>query len=176
MSEAVNAVVPSTPVIGRGAHFHPPTWERLAFAAHAAEVEVDTNTGTVTILNYVAAHDVGRVLNPTACENQIQGGVVMGLNAALMEGLLYDEATGLPITDNILEYKMMSIHDVPANIGVIMVERPKEYGVYGAHGIGEPPIALPPPTLANAIYNAVGVWVEDMPITRDKILRALGTA
>jgi xanthine dehydrogenase molybdenum-binding subunit len=93
-----------------------------------------------------------------------------------MEGLLYDEATGLPITDNILEYKMMSIHDVPANIGVIMVERPKEYGVYGAHGIGEPPIALPPPTLANAIYNAVGVWVEDMPITRDKILRALGTA
>jgi CO/xanthine dehydrogenase Mo-binding subunit len=176
MAEAVNAVVPNTPVLGRGAHFHPPTWERLAFGAHAAEVEVDTNTGTVIILNYVAAHDVGRVLNPAACENQIQGGVVMGLNAAMMEGLLYDEATGLPITDNILEYKMMSIHDVPPNIDVIMVERPKEYGVYGSHGIGEPPIAIPPPTLANAIYNAIGVWVEDMPITRDKILRALGTA
>lgn len=176
VAEAVNAVVPNTPVIGRGAHFHPPTWERLAFAAHAAEVEVDTNTGTVTVTNYVAAHDVGRVLNPGACENQIQGGVVMGLNAALTEGLLYDQATGLPITDNILEYKMLSIHDVPRNIEVIMIEQPKEYGVYGAHGIGEPPIALPPPVIANAIYNAIGVWVEDLPISRDKILSALGTA
>lgn len=176
LAEAVNAVVPNTPVIGRGAHFHPPTWERLAFAAHAAEVEVDTNTGSITITNYVASHDVGRVLNPGACENQIQGGVVMGLNATLMEGLLYDEATGLPITDNILEYKMISIHDVPPNIDVIMVEHPKEYGVYGAHGIGEPPLAVPAPTIANAVYNAIGVWVEHLPLTRDKVLSALGTA
>jgi len=176
MADAVDAVVPNTPVIGRGAHFHPPDWERLAFGSHAAEVEVDTVTGTVTITNYVAAHDVGRALNPAALENQIQGGVVMGLNHTLLEGLLYDEATGLPITDNILEYKMISIHDVPPNIDVIFVEHPKEYGVYGAHGIGEPPLSIPAPTIANAIYNAIGVWVEDLPITRDKILSALGTA
>jgi CO/xanthine dehydrogenase Mo-binding subunit len=176
MADAVNAVVPNTPVIGRGAHFHPPDWERLAFGSHAAEVEVDTITGSVKVTSYVAAHDVGRALNPAACENQIQGGVVMGLNHTLLEGLLYDEATGLPITDNILEYKMISIHDVPATIDVIMVEHPKEYGVYGAHGIGEPPLSIPAPTIANAIYNAIGVWVEDLPITRDKILSALGTA
>jgi|GEM_PF-290586 len=176
MADAVNAVVPNTPVIGRGAHFHPPDWERLAFGSHAAEVEVDTLTGAVKVINYVAAHDVGRALNPAACENQIQGGVVMGMNHTLLEGLLYDEATGLPITDNILEYKMISIHDVPPEIDVIFVEHPKEYGVYGAHGIGEPPLSIPAPTIANAIYNAVGVWVESLPITRDKILAALGSA
>jgi xanthine dehydrogenase molybdenum-binding subunit len=176
VAEAVATVLPGTPVIGRGAHFHEPTWERLAWAAHAAEVEVDIGTGTVTVLRYVAAHDVGRALNPKAVEQQIQGGVVMGLGAALTEELLVDKATGRPITDNILEYKMLSIRDVPREIEVIMVENPKAYGVYGAHGIGEPPLALPPPTIANAVYNAIGVWVESLPITRDKILAGLKKA
>ncbi|MFQ5856436.1 MAG: xanthine dehydrogenase family protein molybdopterin-binding subunit [Anaerolineae bacterium] len=174
VADAVGAVVPRSPVIGRGAHFHPPDWTRLAFAAHAAEVEVDTATGTVTVLNYVAAHDIGRALNPQAVEQQIQGGVTMALSHTLFEGLFIDQATGLPLTDNILEYKMISIRDVPRSIDVIMVERPKEYGVYGAHGIGEPPIAVPAPTIINAVYNAIGVWVESLPISRDKILTALG--
>jgi CO/xanthine dehydrogenase Mo-binding subunit len=176
VADAVTSVVPNSPVIGRGAHFHPPDWTRLAFASHAAEVEVDTVTGTVKVVNYVAAHDVGRALNPKVVEEQIQGGVTMGLNAALFEGLFVDKATGLPITDNILEYKMISIHDVPRNIEVVIVEHPKEYGVYGAHGIGEPPLSVPPPTIMNAIYNAIGAWVESTPITRSKILAALGTA
>lgn len=176
VAEAVPTVLPGTPVIGRGAHFHDPKWERLAWAAHAAEVEVDTGTGTVKVLRYVAAHDVGRALNPKAVEQQIQGGVIMGLGAALTEQLLIDKATGIPITDNILEYKMLSIQDVPRQIEVIIVENPKEYGVYGAHGIGEPPIAVPPPTIANAVYNAIGVWIESLPITREKILAALKKA
>jgi len=173
VADAVTAVVPNSSVYGRGAHFHPPTWERLAFASHAAEVEVDTLTGEIKVLNYAAAHDVGRALNPTALENQIQGGVMMGLSAAMYEGLFSDLATGLPISDNILEYKMISIRDVPRNIQAIMVEHPKEYGVYGAHGIGEPPIALPSPTIINAVYNAIGVWIEDTPLTRDKVLAAV---
>jgi CO/xanthine dehydrogenase Mo-binding subunit len=172
--DAVTSVVPSSPVIGRGAHFHPPTWQRLAFASHAAEVEVDTATGSIEVTRYVAAHDVGRVLNPQAVEQQLQGGVTMGLNVALFEGLFTDLATGLPVTDNILEYKMISIHDVPREIEIIAVERPKEYGVYGAHGIGEPPLGPPPPTIMNAVYNAVGVWVGDTPMSRDKVLAALG--
>ncbi len=176
VADAVTTVVPNSPVIGRGAHFHPPTWERLAFAAHAAEVEVDTLTGSINVTNYVAAHDVGRVLNPQALDQQIQGGVMMGISATIYEGLMYDRATGLPISDNILEYKMVSIQDVPRDITVIAVERPKEYGVFGAHGIGEPPLAVPPPTIINAVYNAIGVWIGDMPLTRNKVLAALAAA
>ncbi len=176
VAEAVAAVMPGTPVLGRGAHFHDPKWERLAWGAHAAEVEVDIGIGTAKVIRYVAAHDVGRALNPKAVEEQIQGGVVMGLGAALTEQLLIDKATGRPISDNILEYKMLSIQDVPREIEVILVENPKEYGVYGVHGIGEPPLALPGPTIANAIYNATGVWLESLPITRDKILAALKKA
>lgn len=173
VAEAVTSIVPNSSVMGRGAHLHPPTWARLAFAAHAAEVEVDTLTGAIHVTNYVAAHDVGRALNPAALENQIQGGVIMGISAALYEGLFNDEATGLPISDNILEYKMISIWDVPRDVTAIMVERPKEYGVFGAHGIGEPPIALVPPAIINAVYNAVGVWIGDLPLSREKVLTAL---
>jgi CO/xanthine dehydrogenase Mo-binding subunit len=173
LGNAVNAVVPGTSVIGRGAHFHPGTWDRIAFAAHAAEVEVDTVTGSVTVINYVAAHDVGKAINPVGTIQQIEGGAIMGIGAALTEGLKVDFATGLPLNGNLLDYKVLSIKDVPRHIEVILVEQPKEYGVFGAHGVGEPPIATPPPTIANAVYNAVGAWVEQMPITRDKLLAAM---
>ncbi|MBI4212706.1 MAG: xanthine dehydrogenase family protein molybdopterin-binding subunit [Chloroflexi bacterium] len=163
----------SNPIIGRGAHIHPPTWERVAFATHAAEVEVDTVTGTISVTKYVAAHDVGRALNRMATEQQIEGGVIVGLGLALTEQLLVDGATGIPINDNILDYKVPTIKDVPEKIDVIMVENAKEYGVFGAHGIGEPPAALGFSVMVNAVYNAVGVWVEDMPLTREKVLNAL---
>ena len=163
----------NNPIIGRGAHIHERTWERIAFATHAAEVEVDTLTGSIKLMKYVAAHDVGRALNPFAVEQQIEGAVIMGLGAALLEENLVDPATGLPINDNILEYKALSIKDVPRKIDVVLVQNLKAYGVFGAHGIGEPPIALPAPTVSNAIYNAVGVRLESMPMTRVKLLAAL---
>lgn len=165
--------VANNPIIGRGAHIHETDWDRIAFGAHAAEVEVDTVTGSVKVLKYVAAHDVGRALNPFALEQQIEGAVIMGIGAALLEENLVDQATGLPINDNILEYKALSIKDVPRKIDVVLVENTKQYGVYGAHGIGEPPIALPPPTISNAIYNAVGARLESLPMTRVKLLGAL---
>ncbi len=173
VSDAVAALVPGSPIIGRGVHAHEPTWERLAWAAHAAEVEVDTITGTVKVIKYVAAHDVGRALNPMAVEQQIEGGAIMGIGQALTEELLVDKATGIPINPNILDYKVLSIKDVPKTIEVIMIENPKDYGVFGAHGIGEPPNALGMPLMACAVYNAIGVWVERMPITRDKVLNGL---
>jgi xanthine dehydrogenase molybdenum-binding subunit len=163
----------NNPILGRGAHIHEATWERIGFAAHAAEVEVDTFTGSVKIIKYVAAHDVGKAINPFATEQQIEGGVIMGIGAALLEENLVDKSTGLPINDNILEYKALSIKDVPRKIDVIMVEKTKKYGVYGAHGVGEPPTAVPPPTLSNAIYNAIGVRLESMPMTRNKVLAGL---
>ncbi|MBI4495038.1 MAG: xanthine dehydrogenase family protein molybdopterin-binding subunit [Chloroflexi bacterium] len=163
----------NNPIIGRGAHVHPPTWERVAFATHTAEIEVDTITGSIAVTRYVAAHDVGRALNPLGVEQQIEGGVIMGLGQALTEALLVDQSTGLPLNDNILDYKVLSIKDVPRKIDVIMVEKPKEYGVFGAHGIGEPPLGAVASTMINAVYNAVGVWVEDIPLTRDRVLAAL---
>jgi CO/xanthine dehydrogenase Mo-binding subunit len=171
MTDVIGAA--NNPIIGRGAHIHERTWERIGFGAHAAEVEVDTVTGSIKVLKYVAAHDVGRALNPFAVEQQIEGGVIMGLGAALGEENLVDQATGLPINDNMLEYKALSIKDVPRKIDVIMVEKTKQYGVFGAHGVGEPPTAIPPPTISNAIYNAVGVRLESMPMTRVKLLAAL---
>jgi xanthine dehydrogenase molybdenum-binding subunit len=161
------------PILGRSIFTQDQSYERVAFAAHAAEVEVDTVTGAVNVLRYVAAHDVGRAINPFALEQQIEGGVVMALGATLTEQLLSDVATGLPLNPNMLDYKPLSIKDAPKDIEVILIENPKEYGVFGSHGIGEPPMAPPAPTIASAVYNAVGAWVTDMPITREKVLAAL---
>jgi xanthine dehydrogenase molybdenum-binding subunit len=164
------------PIMGRSIYTQDPQWERTAWAAHAAEIELDTTTGSINITKYVAAHDVGRAINPFALEQQIEGGVVMSLGAALTEQLLSDVATGLPLNPNMLDYKPLSIKDAPKDIQVILVEHPKEYGVFGAHGIGEPPMAPAAPTMASAVYNAVGVWITDMPITREKVLAALKSA
>jgi CO/xanthine dehydrogenase Mo-binding subunit len=161
------------PILGRGVHIQDPTWYRVAHAAHAAEIEVDIVTGSIKVLRYVAGHDVGRALNPFALEQQIEGGVIMGLGAALTEEMLVDEATGLPINDNILDYKALSINDIPRTIEIVLVEHTKEYGVYGAHGIGEPVMGPPGPVICNAVFNAIGVRVDSLPVTRDKILAAL---
>jgi len=164
------------PILGRSIYTQDPQWERTAFASHAAEVEVDTVTGSITVTRYVAAHDVGRALNPFTLEQQIEGGVVMALGSALTEQLLSDNATGLPLNPNMLDYKPLTIKDAPRDIKVILVEHPKEYGVFGAHGIGEPPMASPAPTITNAVHNAIGVWIQDMPITREKVLAARKSA
>jgi xanthine dehydrogenase molybdenum-binding subunit len=164
------------PILGRSIYTQDPQWERTAWAAHAAEIEVDTVTGSINVVHYVAAHDVGSAINPFALEQQIEGGVVMALGATLTEQLLSDAATGLPLNPNMLDYKPLSIKDAPKDIKVILIEHPKEYGVFGAHGIGEPPMSPPAPTIASAVYNAVGAWITDMPITREKVLAALKSA
>jgi xanthine dehydrogenase molybdenum-binding subunit len=99
----------------------------------------------------------------------------MALGAVFTEEMLRDQMTGLPLNPNLLDYRPLSIEDVPEDIEVILIERPKEYGVFGAHGIGEPPMAPPAPAVAAAVYNAVGVWMEHMPITREKLLAQLKT-
>ncbi len=166
----------SGPIIGRGLHQQDPTWERVAWYSHAAEIEVDAVTGSIKVTKYVAAHDIGKAINPMGLEQQIEGGVIMGLGAALTEEMLVDQATGLPLNDNILEYRALTIKDIPRTIDVILVEHARDYGVYGAHGIGEPPINPPCAVIANAVYNAIGVRVDRMPVTREKILAALKAA
>jgi CO/xanthine dehydrogenase Mo-binding subunit len=160
------------PIHGKSEYIQDTIWERLAWAAHAAEVEVDIVTGSVKITKYVAAHDLGKAINPFASQQQIEGGVVMAVGAVLTEELLVDKATGLPLNPNLLDYKPLSIKDAPL-ADVIIIEKPKAYGVFGAHGLGEPPMGPPAPAIVNAVYNAVGVWVTEMPLTRDKLLAAI---
>ena len=162
----------ATSIIGKSDYLQPTNWEQTAWAAHAAEVEVDTVTGTVKITRYVAAHDVGKAFNPFSIRQQVEGGVVMATGAVFTEELLIDKATGLPLNPNLLDYRPLSIKDAPL-AEVIIVEKPKAYGTFGGHGMGEPPMGPPAPTIVNAVYNAVGVWVTEMPLTRDKLLAAL---
>src|SRR6266516_2085946 len=115
------------PILGRSLYRQDDDWERTAWAAHAVEVEVDTGIGSVKILKYVAAHDVGKAINPFAVEQQIEGGVVMALGAVFHEQLLIDASTGLPINANMLDYRPPSILDVPESIDVVLFEKPKKY-------------------------------------------------
>jgi len=171
ISSIVNAS--GTTIVGRGVHRNDGRWERTCYAAHAAEVEVDTLTGTVAVTKYVAVHDVGRVINALGAEQQVEGGVIMSLGSSLYEEMLTDQATGLPLNGNLLEYRVPSIKDVPEKIEVYFVEKPKEYGVYGAHGLGEPPMGPPGATIANAVHNAIGIWFDELPINRTRLTAAL---
>jgi CO/xanthine dehydrogenase Mo-binding subunit len=162
----------ATSIIGKSDYLQPTNWEQTAWAAHAAEVEVDTVTGSVKITRYVAAHDVGKAFNPFSIRQQVEGGVVMATGAVFTEELLIDKATGLPLNPNLLDYRPLSIKDAPL-AETIIIEKPKAYGTFGGHGLGEPPMGPPAPTIVNAVYNAVGVWVTEMPLTRDKLLAAL---
>ncbi len=161
------------PLEGVGVHDRPDaSSERVACGAHAAEVEVDTATGLVRVVRYVAVHDVGRVLNRLAVEQQIEGGVLFGLGGALFEELLYDGQTGLALNANILDYKAPAISDFP-RIELDFVEFPQAYGPYGALAVGQ--ASTPPtwPVVVNAVHNALGLWLHDLPLTRKKVLDVL---
>jgi CO/xanthine dehydrogenase Mo-binding subunit len=141
-----------------------PHWHQ---GAGAAEVEVDTETGRVTILRYSAASFAGRVVNPRMAQLQNDGNVIFGLGPALMEQIVYDG--GQATNPNLADYAIPSIRDIPAELISLCIESSKGE----MHGIGE--MTLPPvaPAIANAIEDAVGVRIKDLPITAEKILRAL---
>ncbi len=141
-----------------------------AYGAHGVEVEVDRQTGQVKILKYIAAHDVGKAINPMLLEGQIYGGGLMGLGYALGERMIFDR--GVLKNGNFLDYKMPTVKDVPP-VEAVIVETDDENGPFGAKGIGEPGLVPTAPAIANAIYDAVGVRIKDLPITPEKVLRAL---
>jgi CO/xanthine dehydrogenase Mo-binding subunit len=162
-----------SPIIGRGSGRPPQNVALLTFAAHFAEVAVDTLTGRVEVVRLIAAHDVGRAINLLGCENQIQGGAIMGIGFGLMERLYLDGQTGICVNPNMVDFKIPSILDVPM-VEPIIVEPEDPYGPFGAKGVGEPPYSLPAPAIANAIYNAVGVRFNEIPINIRSILDGLG--
>jgi CO/xanthine dehydrogenase Mo-binding subunit len=141
-----------------------------AFGAHGVEVEVDEESGKVKILNYVAAHDVGRAINPMLLEGQVYGGVTMGVGYALTEQLIMHK--GEVMNPNFRDYKLLTCKDrIP--IKAIVVETQDPDGPFGAKGIGEPGCVPTAPAIANAVYDAIGVRIKDLPITPEKILAAL---
>lgn len=143
-----------------------------SFAAHFAEVEVDTWTGQVTITRYVAAHDSGTIINRLPAESQIKGGVVQGIGMAFTEELLIDRATAIPINPNYRDGKIPTHFEAP-EVEVIFIEHPDPYGPFGGKVIGEPPITPVVATIANAVFNATGKRIKELPITPDKILKAV---
>lgn len=140
------------------------------FAAHGAEVEVDERTGRVRLVDYVAAHDVGRALNPTLVDGQIVGGAVMGIGAALGEELI--RTHGRVVNAAYINYALPRAGDVPA-ITPVIVEGYDAEGPQGAKSVGEIPIIPPPPAIGNAIAHACGIRLRDAPFTPDKVLTAL---
>jgi CO/xanthine dehydrogenase Mo-binding subunit len=141
------------------------------FGAHAAEVEVDTETGVVRVLRYAAAHDVGRAINPQSVEGQIQGGAVQGLGYGLFEEVIVED--GINQTTSFASYLIPSAADVP-DVEAIVGESGEGLGPFNARGIGEPPIGPPAAAVANAIEAATGARITRLPITAERVARALG--
>jgi xanthine dehydrogenase YagR molybdenum-binding subunit len=132
------------------------------------EVEVNTDTGKIKVIKVVAVHDFGFVLNRMTAENQIFGGVIQGLSWALYENRLLDEQTGRMVNPNFETYKIAHSKEIP-EIVTIIYDQPER----GVIGLGEPPVIPTAGAIANAVSNACGVRFYEIPITPDKVIRAL---
>src|SRR6266446_735785 len=142
-----------------------------AFCAELARIEVDPDTGEVTIHDFVVVQDVGKAINPLGVEGQMQGGAVQSIGMALTEALTFDDQ-GRLTKPSLLDYKKLTAADLP-NIETIIVEKPAPAGPFGARGVGEPPIVPAPAALANAIHDATGIRLTELPLTPERIALAM---
>jgi xanthine dehydrogenase molybdenum-binding subunit len=152
-------------------HGQAPQTTAPSFCAVFAEVEVDRDTGQVSVLRVVVAQDVGRAINPSIVEGQIQGAVHQGIGLALTEGLVIDPETGTLLNGTYMDYRLLTSADSPS-IEVVLVEEPDPTGPSGARGIGEPGIVVAAPAIANAILHAIGVAPTQLPLTAERVLEA----
>lgn len=170
-------------IAGRGGFFKPAavkdpetgaadSWSTESFGTCIAEVEVDTDTGEVSVIKLINAYDTGKAINPMLCEGQIEGGAVMGIGMALMENIY-------PANPKI-DFQPHSLHDyvIPTAVDTgdlvsIIIEKPCANGPYGAKGFGEMTMNAPPAAISNAIYDAVGVRICELPITPELVLKGL---
>lgn len=159
---------PATKPLGQGGNMH----FAYSFAAQGAQVEVDFATGEVRVLKIIAAHDVGKSINPLGLLGQIEGGVVMGVGNALTEEFIVED--GRIFSDRLARYRMPSITHAPEIISII-VEHPTADGPYGAKGIGEIGSIPTTPAITNAVFNACGVRVTRLPIDQDWLAREIAS-
>ncbi len=157
---------PETKPLGQGGDMH----FAFSFAAQAAEVEVNTLTGEVSVLRLISANDVGFAVNPLGLRGQIEGGAMMGLGHALTENFIVKD--GNVVTDRLSRYRMPSITMTP-EIKPFVIEHPVPEGPYGAKGVGEIVIIPTSPAITNAIYNAVGVRLDRLPVDQEVLLQGI---
>jgi len=169
------------PIIGHGrfiakglTHLDPDTGQGLpaqywTYGAHAVEVEVDTQTGEIGILNIVSALDAGKVLNPKLCVGQVVGGVVQGLGSALWEGFVFDD-DGRLLNPAFVDYKIPTAKDIPHRTQQILLENPQPRGPYGARGVAEHPMISIPSAIGNALFDALGIEFITLPLNYERIL------
>ena len=150
----------------------PSTTFARQFGAQFAEVEVDIETGQVKIIDFLAVQDSGTVVNPQVLKNQVIGGAICGSGFALYEHLVFDGETGAIKNANLLDYKLLRCADFPWQAEVLFEEAPDPVGPFGARGAGESPIAAGISAVSQAVYNAIGVWV-DLPMTPERVAMAL---
>lgn len=143
------------------------------FGAHFAEVEVDTVTGKIKVIKVVAVHDSGRIMNKQTAESQVVGGVTQGLSTALFEQRIMDDTTGRMVNPNLRDYKIATSMDIPEIVPIFVDIVDPLINNLGTKGLGEPPRIPSSAVIGNAVYNAIGVHIREIPMTPDKVLRAL---
>jgi len=164
-------------IIGQGSRGPNPQKTAIsAFGAQFAEVEVDVETGRVRVLRIVSAHDSGRIINPTLAESQLEGGIIQGLGYALFEERALDQRLGLQLNPTMHDYKVPTIGDVP-EIDAFFVEGADVTANHtGAKGLAEPPIIGTAPAIANAVADALGAEVRELPLAPWRVLSAARAA
>ena len=175
--EDVVALLEDGQILGKGARGPNPTgMQVLTFGVQVAEVAVDVETGEIWVERIAAVHDVGRVINPLGASSQIEGGIIQGIGHTLSEQRLHDPRTGEILTTSFESYRLPTIADVPEIVSEL-VDVPDEHLTnLGSKGLGEPPIVPTAAAIANAIRDATGADVRQLPITREEMLRALREA
>jgi CO/xanthine dehydrogenase Mo-binding subunit len=143
-----------------------------AFAAQAVEVEVDTETGHLRVIRFVSADDVGQAINPALIQGQVEGAIVQAQGYAILED--YKTKDGYVLTDQLSTYLIPTIWDIPEKVETVLVEVKDPNGPWGARGVGELPYLPVAPAIASAIHDATGVWMDELPLTPERVLRALG--
>ncbi|MEZ4865448.1 MAG: xanthine dehydrogenase family protein molybdopterin-binding subunit [Caldilineaceae bacterium] len=158
------------PILGHGRHAV--TSQSPGFSAQLAEVEVDKETGAVQVHKLVVVQDVGRAINPAAVEGQMMGGAMQGVGWALYEGMVYDEY-GQPLTASWMDYNVPNFTQAVKSMETVLVEVPSDFGPYGAKGVGEPPVTPTAGAIGNAIRDALGVRLTELPMTAPRVRQAL---
>jgi CO/xanthine dehydrogenase Mo-binding subunit len=175
--EEVTGLLEDAQITGKGARGPNPTGMRvLTFGIQVADVAVDVETGEVRVERMAAIHDVGRVINPLGAQSQVEGGIIQGIGHTLSEERLVDPGSGRVLTQTLDAYKLPTIADVP-EIHVELLDIPDEHLTnLGSKGLGEPPIVPTAAAIVNAIRDATGADVRELPVTREEMLRALAEA
>jgi xanthine dehydrogenase YagR molybdenum-binding subunit len=175
--EEVVGLLESAQILGKGARGpNPAGMSVLTFGVQVAEVAVDVETGEIRVLRIAALHDVGRIINPLGAASQVEGGIIQGIGHTLSEERLLDPETGNILTTTLDSYRMPTIADVPEIVSEFVDVPDEHLTSLGSKGLGEPPIVPTAAAIANAIRDATGADVHEIPISREEMLRALAEA